>query len=120
MSETETVSDLADRVSGDPDLRKEERETTIGFAADQDRARVHSASPGVVRRLLLHDHVNVRDLTVVGPDGMEVVKPDRARETEGDIVAVRGTLPVGAISIKSVPRNHDQPAAVVSKGVLGE
>jgi len=47
------------------------------------------------------------------------------RDTHGsrhELQPLKGSsgTPVGAISIKSVPRSHDQPAAVVSKGVLGE
>jgi hypothetical protein len=39
---------------------------------------------------------------------------------DGEIVSLRGTLPVGAIGVKSVPRKTNQSAEVVSGGVLSE
>jgi len=118
-SET-TAETLAARVTGDPDLSLAERETTLRFADDQDRARVHSASPGVVRRLLAHDDVRVSAVTLHDGEGIQTVGPDEAVDVDGDVVSLRGTLPVGAIGVKSVPRKTDQSAAVVSEGVFGE
>lgn len=118
-SET-TAETLAARVTGDPDLSLAERETALRFADDQDRARVYSASPGVVRRLLAHDDVRVSAVTLHDGEGIQTVEPDEAVGVDVDVVSLRGTLPVGAIGVKSVPRKTNQSAAVVSEGVFGE
>jgi len=118
---TETTTEhLLERVAGDPDLTRAERETTLRFADDQDVAHVHSASPGVVRRLLAHDHVRVSAVTVHDGEGIQTVDAAEVVDVDGEIVSLRATLPVGAIGVKSVPRKTNQSAEVVSGGVLSE
>jgi len=112
--------DLSKRVSGDPDLTRAERETTITFADDQERARVHSASPGITRRLLAHDDARLLSATLHDGEGVETVPGRQVAGEAGDIVSVRVTLPVGCVSVKGVARSHNQSAAVVSDGVFEE
>jgi hypothetical protein len=108
------------RVSADPDLTLKERETTFSFADDEDRARIHSASPAVVRRLLAHDEVRITNATIHDGEGVETVSGESLPDTTGDIVSVRGTLPVGFLSVKTVGRSTNQAAKVISDGVLRE
>ena len=112
--------ELVQRVAPDPDLMLKERETTVSFADDEDRARVHSASPAVVRRLLAHDEVSVREATIHDGEGVETVPGGALRGTDGDIVSVRATLPVGCVLIKARPRSNNQASGVVSGGVFDE
>ena len=112
--------ELVERVAPDPDLKLKERETTFSFADDEDRARVHSASPAVVRRLLAHDEVSIRSATLHDGEGVETVDGDTLRDTGADIVSVRGTLPVGCLSVRTNSRKSDQSSKVVSDKVLRE
>ena len=110
--------ELVDRVAPDPDLKLKERETTFTFADDEDRARVHAASPGIVRRLLAHDEVSIISATIHDGEGIENISGDALRDSTGDIVSIRGRVPVGCLSVKAVARNNNQAANVVSDGVF--
>jgi hypothetical protein len=46
--------------------------------------------------------------------------PPEEVEAGSDIVAVRGTIPVGALSIRSSSRKNDHHAAIVTDRVLQE
>ena len=121
LTPSESVrDDLVDRVAGDPDLTKAERETTVTFADDQDRARVHSASPGVVRRILAHDDTRLLSATIHDGEGVRTVSGGEVVDEDGDIVSIRSTLPVGCILVKAIARKNNQSAAVVSEGVFDE
>lgn len=100
----------------DPVLTPAERETTVRFAADEDRATVFTAQPGVGRRLLAHPRARVEWVTLV--DGGRRPRVDLSAVERGDTVgAVRVTLPVAALSVSSTPRDDGTPAAVVSERV---
>jgi len=116
-TDTEALVDAFDR--DDPELRPEEKETTLRFARDEDVAAFYTAEAGVGRRLIAHPE------TVL--DGV-VIKDGRARPTKApeevergeDVVGVRGTIPVGALSVKSTSRKSDSHASIVSDRVLEE
>ena len=104
----------------DPKLTPTEKETTFRFARDQKRVRFFTAEAGVGRRLLSHP-ATVLDEVVVKGDERSRHPRDPADVTDGEeVVAVRGTLPVGAFQVKSRPRQSDQHAAIVSDRVLNE
>ena len=116
MSQEIQLHELAER---DEQCCQHERETVIRWSAGDDRADVMSAERAVMRRLLAHPHCTIESVTVA--DGEN--RPSRTLdEVEGDdeIVAVRGELPIGAISVKSEPRSTDQHALTVSGRVLDE
>lgn len=116
-TDTEALVDAFDR--DDPELRPEEKETTLRFARDEDVAAFYTAEAGVGRRLIAHPESVL--------DGV-VIKDGRARPTKAleevergeQVVGVRGTIPVGALSVKSSSRKDTGHAAVVSKRVLEE
>lgn len=112
--------ELVERVAPDPDLALMERETTFSFAADEDRARVHSASPAVVRRLLAHEEVSITSATVHDGEGIDNISGDALPDTDGDIVSVRGRVPVGCLLLKAVARSNNQVSNVVSHRVFDE
>ena len=114
------IDDLLDRVSGDPDLKNTERETTFTFAADRDRVRVHSAVPAVVRGVLAHDESLLLRATVYDGGGVRTVAGGEVGDTVGDIVSIRATLPLGALSVKARPRKSNQPGDLVSERVFDE
>lgn len=93
-----------ERVVENDGLKPAEKETTLRFGKDEDRATVHTDEAGIMRRLLQHDHT----------DDLETV------ERDGCIVAVRASIPVGAVTIKAEPRSSGTHADVVTASVLRE
>lgn len=90
--------------SEDSDLLPSEKETAIRWSKDEEYIHVHSDIASVVRRLLAH------------PEFTETSR----RTVEGDVVTVRGMLPLGVLTIKEKPRKHGSHAEVVSGAVLRE
>jgi hypothetical protein len=105
--------------ASDPDLLPQERETLFRFARDQDRLRFFTSEPGIGRRLIAHGHASVEEV-VVREGGARPARPTEAVDKADHVVGVRGTLPIGALSISGDPRRSDQHAAVVSDAVLRE
>lgn len=103
----------------DPRLSPEEKETTIRFAKDEDRATVHTDEAGIGRRLLAHPHTEVEEVTVLADDRVRRVTPDEVNDEHAP-VGIRVSVPVGALSVRSSPRKSTQHSAVISNRVLNE
>lgn len=111
------LATVLDRVEEDSGLTPGEKETSIGFAKPDDRARIFTAEAGLARRLLAHPASRVQTLNVLDEGG------DRASTSPEDydgqaIVGVTVTLPIGALLVKRHPRSTDQHAAIGSKQVF--
>jgi hypothetical protein len=107
---------LLDLVREDPDLAPQEKETTLRFAKDENRVAIYTAEAGIGRRLLAHPRARIEGVTVVDNDVRPTVS---VGEVNGrDIVAVRGSLPVGALKVRRTSRETDEHAPVVSEHVL--
>jgi len=83
----------------DSRLTAAEKETTIRWANDQDRLHIASEQRAVIRWLRQNPHF------------------DRTwrRLTDGQVVAISGTLPVGAMLLKGKPRKSNQPARTLGE-----
>jgi len=111
------VADLFE--ADDPELTPAEKETTVRFARDDDRAEVYTAEAGLGRRLLCHPFAEIRGVTVA--DGG--ARPERGVEDldgDEDVVGVRASVPVGLLQIKSTPRRDNGHAEIVTDRVLDE
>jgi len=75
----------------DPDLGTMEKEVSITFARDEDRAHVHAEISSVVKWLDNHPEFETEDV----------------RRHDGNIVALTGTLPVGCLHLKGKSRKQD-------------
>lgn len=84
-------------VASDPTLSSAERETCIRWSADESRATVHSDEPAIVRALLAHEHFETTE----------------ERRSDGTVVSVRGTLPIGCLTVKGTRRSSDAHYKVV-------
>ena len=115
-AELEDPTPLRERVRADPDLTATERETIIRFAADEDAAHVFTEQAGVIRRLLAHDALEEVTVGMYRDGAVRPVSPPRA-DAEGEVVRLAGRLPLRYLTIGTVGRNHDQPAAIVSDAV---
>ena len=85
-------------VASDPKLGAKEREFTLRFATDEERATVHTEIPSVMRALLSREDVEIL----------------RERQHEKQIVAVKATVPIGAVKVQQEARNNNHAAPVVS------
>ena len=103
----------------DPRLAPSEKETTIRFARDEDRAVIHTDEAGLGRRLLAHDDSDVVEVAVLDDGRVRRVTLDEV-ERGDEPVGVRATLPIGALSIRSSSRKSDRHAQVVSDRVLDD
>ena len=107
---------LAERVARN--LSRNECETGLSFFGDDDRARVFSYSPTIVRSLLRHEYARIR--WVFATEGGEAGRQVRDLSTislaeEGpDIEGVSADLPLGALSLKGSPRRFDKHSGIAN------
>jgi hypothetical protein len=123
-----TIEELSDRVSEDPALLPEEKETQIRWAADEGKARIHTDEGSIIRRLLHHPEFTVGELTVVdttgGPRDLHHVQVDKGTDLcdvqvpAGVVTGVRGSIPIGAITVQNCTRDGNQHYKAVSRRVL--
>lgn len=117
--DTDTEALLAAFDADDPELRPEEKETTVRFARDEDVATFYTAEAGIGRRLIAHPE-SVLDGVVIRDGRGRPTKAPAEVEPGEDVVGVRGTIPVAALSVKSSSRKSDRHATIVSDRVLEE
>lgn len=100
-------------IRDDPNLTPKEKETTIHFSRDSDRATIFTAEGGITRRLLGHPEFEVNHL--VTERRCKVENLQQLQADDGAVVGVRGTIPVGALKVSARPRSASGHAAVVSR-----
>lgn len=107
---------LAERVGSE--LKRDEQESGLSFFGGDDRYRVFSYSPAIVRKLLRHEHARVEWVyTAEGGEakGREENLSEIDLSEEGvEIEGVCVELPLGTLSIKGSPRQRNTPSGVVS------
>ena len=109
------MSELIDQVDRDPALSGAEKETTITMYGDEKRFTIYSAKPTIIKSLLDHDYFEVEWLRLYDDDvGGRVETREEAKERDGDIVAIEGTLPVGTLTVKSAPRTNNHQSSIVN------
>lgn len=102
----------------DPSLAPEEKETYLHTTKDSDRLTAFSAEAGFCRRLVAHPASRIQHVVVDAGHGERPrVDPD---DYDGqDVVGVKATLPVSALTIASDGgRQTDQHAEMISSRVL--
>jgi hypothetical protein len=113
----EALADAFDR--DDPELAPEEKETTLRFARDEDVATFYTAEAGLGRRLIAHPETVLHGVVIKDGRARPTKPPEEVEQGE-HVVGVRGTIPLGALSVKSSSRETEQHAAIVSERVLAE
>lgn len=94
----EILDDL--EVGSDPDLSKEEKETTITVDNDREKFRIHTDIPTHIRW--------IRSI----PDGRIVA----FRTVNDTLVGVKADVPKGYLKLQSTNRKSQQNAAMVTYG----
>ena len=110
---TLAANDLVESVREDPDLTPAEKEVSVLFTKESERAVVYAEVAGVTRRLLAHPLFEVDSLRVAG-DGHHgaCVAPDEFGG--GEVTGVRGTVPIGTLKVRAASRKSSQWADVVA------
>lgn len=103
----------------DPALSPEEKETIFRFARDQERLSFHTDERGIGRRLAAHPHSDVETVRVLDDGLASVLSPEQVTD-DLEVVAVTGTLPVGAVTLSRDIRRSGGHAEVVARSVLEE
>ena len=112
-------TDLSDRVNRDPELNADEKETTISMYGQDKHFRIHTAKPTVIKSLLKHDHFELEWARVIGADEANQLEArSQVKETDGDIVAVTGQMPVGVLTVKSKPRANNHQSSIVNSETI--
>lgn len=110
-----TSTELTERVAPHPRLSGSEKETAITMYGDGKEFTIFSAKRTIVRSLLEHDHFETKWASVAdGDDVVRIEGQEAVEESEGDIVAIEGTLPVGTLTVKSKPRANNHQSSIVS------
>lgn len=112
---TMSTKDLAERVAPHPNLGGAEKETTISMYGDGKEYSIFSAKPTIIKSLLKHDHFEF-NWAVVANNGRneQVIDIDSLRESDGEIVSVEGSMPVGTLTVKSKPRANNHQSSIVT------
>lgn len=112
-------SNLPDRVDRDPMLNGDEKETTITMYGSDSQFDIYSAKPTIIKSLLKHDHFELKEARVIGSDDTHRVNElNELEETRGDIVAVKGKMPIGVLSVKSKPRTNNHQSSIVTSETI--
>lgn len=111
MSDTE----FNERVSPHPRLTGSEKETAVTMYGDSERFTIYSAKPTIVKSLLKHDYFEMTWAQLADDETLtEVERREQLRETDRDIVAIEGSLPVGTLTVKSKPRANNHQSSIIS------
>lgn len=111
MSET----DLVEKVDRDPSLSGAEKETTLTMMGDEKKFEIYSAKPTIIKSLLKHNHFDMIWARVVDENGHERISDrDKLAGVDGDIVAIKGEMPIGTLTIKYKPRTNNHQSSIIS------
>jgi hypothetical protein len=82
---------------------------------DEKQFAIHSAKPTIIKSLLEHDHFEMDWARVLdGEEKERVHERERLHETDGDIVAITGKMPIGTLTIKYKPRANNHQSSIIS------
>lgn len=118
---TERLTQILDHAQECDDLTPAEKETAIRFAKDEDAARVYTEYGSAMHRLLLHPAFDVESLRVCGPDDEHPPFGRTVSPTDydgGAVTGIRGTIPIGYLTVATTSTTHDPRSNVVSNAVL--
>lgn len=108
---------MIDSVSENSDLTAPEKETSINMTKPDDEISVFSSESSVMKRLLAHPAFEIGHVRQKTSDGsVKLDGDDLEAEFDGRraTVAVDGSMPVGALMIKSNVRGSAGHAKTVS------
>jgi len=82
---------------------------------DDKRFTIYSAKPTIVKSLLRHDFFEMEWARILSDKKtFDIDDQDELESTDGSIVAIEGTLPIGTLTVKSKPRANNHQSSIVS------
>ena len=107
--------DLTEKVDRDPVLSGAEKETTITMMGDEKWFEIYSAKPTMIKSLLEHNHFDMIWARVMRDNGTERLSDQsELKDIDGDIVGIKGAMPIGTLTIKYKPRTKDHQSSIIS------
>lgn len=107
--------DVTEKVSRDPDLSGAEKETTLTMMGDEKRFDIYSAKPTIIKSLLKHNHFDMKWAQVLNESGHKrISEREKLGDIDGDIVGIKGEMPVGTLTIKYKPRTNNHQSSIIS------
>ena len=92
-----------------------EKETHMGFVGREDEAWIDSEHRGAMKNLLKNRFFEPESFSVEkGDETIVSVDPDEYNPEMGHICGVYGKISVGALTVKSTPRQTQTPSSVVN------
>lgn len=108
-------ANLVEKVDRDPALSGAEKETTLTMMGDEKKFEIYSAKPTIIKSLLQHNHFEIVRARVMNESGQERISDrNKLADINGDIVAIKGKMPVGTLSIKYKPRVNNHQSNIIS------
>ena len=96
-------------------MNGDEKETTISMCGQDKYFNIYSAKPTIIKTLLEHNHFDLTWARVLEEDGSNRAKQrTELEQTDGDIVAIKGKMPVGVLTVKSKPRSNNHQSSIVN------
>lgn len=123
---TMNYQDLYDAVEADPNRGTVAKETGITFSRPDDRAKVNTAEPSLMRRLLAHPEFELRSYETSSDNGSKAdyknvsaeTYEEQAHDARKPVYSVHGTIPIGCLKVSATARSSTGHAEVVSASVL--
>ena len=123
-----SVTALAEHATSDTSLEAFERESQLRWSVGDEHAHVETAEPALIRRWVHLEHFALGWFTWVdregrrhdyGPHGI-AERWFQAWHEAGrpDVVSIAGSVPIGAVTLKTVPRDGDEHARITPGAVL--
>lgn len=110
------AEEAAEYAKTDPNCTAVEKEFSVGFSKDHERATFHAAIGSMVKRTILNTDMKVEEITVYDEDS-ESYEYMSVEEFDGGgrIVQSKGKVPIESLKVRSSPRKHRSFAQVISK-----
>jgi len=123
MTENDTYDELAESVKANPNTTKAEKETTLSWARDLDKATVFTEEPSLMRRFLKHPEFTLTAYRTSHPEKVGTQVSAEEYEEEGHdgrkpVYSLKGHIPVACLKVSKSARKSSGHADVVSSGVL--
>lgn len=110
------AEEAVEHVKTDPNLTAVEKEFSVGFSKDHERATFHARISSMVKRTLTHSDMEVEQITVYDENDESYERMGvEDFDGNGRIVQSQGKVPIETLKVRSSPRGHRSFAQVISK-----
>lgn len=109
------VQAAQDAVRSDPNLHPVEKETSISFCNEDDRALVSTENATLIRDLLGYPHFEPTEFRVSDETRFGArMSPVEWQADGGPITGMKGRLPIGCLKLSARQRGKDWVSLIVS------